>query len=308
MQTVFYQMWNTYLTVATLKKHFGVYMYNLKIKRYPETGEEQVTIYSQRVREDIEPRKYNNQTGEIYGIGRLKLNPFTNEYECMKEIDGEHSEYNSYMRTKHKIYDIVRANKWELFITLTFNKEKVERFDYDDCVKKLRNWIINTKRTSSDWKYVIVPESHKDGAWHFHGLCSRFNPSNLSDSGLTDNEGRIIYNITNYNLGWTTATYVGSTQRASSYLLKYVTKDLCKLAKGKERYWSSRNLSLPKIETIHVLESEQAILRKLTDIEYIKSVETAVHKVTYIEKPIYTTNASQFVTSSITSDDLEESL
>ena len=45
-------------------------------------------------------------------------------------------------------------------------------------------------------------------AWHFHGLLANCDNLTFNDSGHIDKRGRIIYNLTNYKLGFSTATKV----------------------------------------------------------------------------------------------------
>jgi hypothetical protein len=107
--------------------------------------------------------------------------------------------------------------------------------------------------------YLVVPEHHKDGAIHFHGLVTE--GLNMVDSGTVKVAGRKkpikratakrqkipaedltpVYNIADYKLGYSSAipTY-GSRDRLSRYMTKYITKDLQKIF-GK-RYWSGGNL------------------------------------------------------------------
>ena len=51
------------------------------------------------------------------------------------EKQHERSVSVSMKRAKQKIYDLSRANEWEYFVTLTFDPNKVHRYDYTDCVK-----------------------------------------------------------------------------------------------------------------------------------------------------------------------------
>ena len=148
----------------------------------------------------------------------------------------------------NKIYDISRCNEWELFVTLTFNPSVVDSFNYDEVSRKLQNWLIVLRRKCKNLKYIVVPELHKSGRFHFHGLFANCNGLKLVDSGKRDKKGRTIYNIDNYNLGWTTATKITNTDAASKYIAKYVTKVLFKNTMHKRRYWASRNCNLPQVE------------------------------------------------------------
>ena len=139
-------------------------------------------------------------------------------------------------------------------MTMTFNPEKVDSFDYAECSKKLSQWLKDVrKRYAPDIRYLFVPELHKSGRYHFHGLLADIGSLCLVDSGHRDN-GQIIYNIDNYKLGFTTATKILDKQRTATYIGKYITKELSGHIKGKKHYWASRNLDLPLVKNLTVEE------------------------------------------------------
>lgn len=151
-------------------------------------------------------------------------------------------------RTVNKVYYLSRSNDWEWFFTLTFNPEVVDSFDYAACTDKLSDWLANMRRKCPDMKYIVVPEQHKSGRWHFHGLFADCDNLGFVDSGKKTKDGDIIYNVGKYRLGWSTATRVKDMRRVTQYIGKYITKDLCAVTKGKKRYWCSRNLAQADIE------------------------------------------------------------
>lgn len=159
----------------------------------------------------------------------------------------ERNKKSSLKRTKDKVYYYCRSNKWDWFVTLTFSPDSVDRYNYDKCSEKLMNWLSNVKRNSGcGFQYVIVPEKHKDGAFHFHGLFSGELPG-MVYSGHCDKKSRPIYNINSYGLGFTTATKVGENSKAASYLMKYISKDMFAVSDGRKRYWVSRGLDKASI-------------------------------------------------------------
>lgn len=166
-----------------------------------------------------------------------------------EEIPEEEKEDNirrSANRAKQKIYEISRNEEWDWFVTLTFNPEKVNRYDYEECTKKLSRWLSNLRRICHDLKYIVVPEQHKDGAFHFHGLFSGIDEFMVKDSGHKDfASGDIIYNLASYKFGWSTMTRVKNNDAVVKYLTKYITKDLIKSAEGRKKYWVSRNVERP---------------------------------------------------------------
>ena len=170
-------------------------------------------------------------------------------------------------RTTNKVYYRARSNEWEWFFTLTFNPELVDSLDYEECVNKLSKWLNNIRRSCPDVKYLVVPEQHKSGRWHFHGLFSHCNNLGFVDSGKRTKDGDVIYNVGKYRLGFSTATRIKSLKRVTQYIGKYITKDLCAVTKGKKRYWASRNLAQAEIEKKYYPPGDlAALLDQLQDM------------------------------------------
>lgn len=161
-------------------------------------------------------------------------------------------------RRKQRIYDLARSNHFSWFVTLTFDPEKVDRFDYSSCSSALYLFTNILSHRGCSW--VIVPEQHKNGAYHFHGLIEgdinltrALNPE--TGFPLSDFSGRPIYNLLDYQSGFTTATPITDQARAASYITKYLTKSI-QVPKGKKGYWASRNLAKPSLEYVQMSSLE----------------------------------------------------
>ncbi|AXH73586.1 MAG: hypothetical protein [Inoviridae sp.] len=190
-------------------------------------------------------------------------------------------------RTVNSVYHIARSNIWDWFVTLTFNPEKVDSFDYCLVTKKLSDWLSNMRRSSSSFGYIIVPEQHKSGRYHFHGLFRDCEGLQFIPSGKTSSSGVPIYNMGSYRFGWSTATRVTDQAKVTKYISKYITKDLCQVSFGKRRYWASRNLQDVEVQEA-VLDNDK--LRRLVarlerESSYIKRIECAEVTTTYYELP-----------------------
>lgn len=180
------------------------------------------------------------------------------------QFDIDLSIRQSMHRTKDKIWNICLANDWEYFVTFTFNPKIVNSKDYDDCVTKFHGWLDNAKKICCpNLKYVIVPEFHADKEkFHFHALMSNLGLLQLIDSGRRKDKGtKIIYNIGNYRLGFSTAIPVSrnsdSQGKIVGYMLKYITKDLATLTQGKKRYWYSRNTCEKPVIDSYLIENDK---------------------------------------------------
>lgn len=154
----------------------------------------------------------------------------------------------------------------------------MNRYDFSLCMKKVRTWINDCKkRKAHDLLYLLVPEQHKDGAWHIHGLLCNTTGLTFTDSGKRY-DGKIVYNLDDWKLGFSTATKVTDTYKVSNYITKYITKDLCAVTSGKQRYFVSKTIPKPKTFTALIDSDEvDSFIQEVADscgaeLEYQKDV------------------------------------
>ena len=264
-------------------------MYNAKVIGYREGVQVRFYNYICPGKQSKDGKKHKSYLKEYREWRKKEENPFTGEREYIPEIDDlrknrERSREVSMNRTKNRSYSLARSNSWDWFVTLTFDSEKVDRYDYSVVSKKLSKWLNNCRKKCPDMKYLVIPELHKDGAFHFHGLFSNCDGLGFVDSGLLK-DGKIIYNIGSYRLGFTTATEVESDQAVVRYITKYITKELCAATFGKRRYWASRNLEeaeeweclLTVVQRFEMMDS------MASGITWGKTVNSPVGRCTYFE-------------------------
>lgn len=256
-------------------------LYNVKIITYPDLTK-QYRIYQNTIGSDdlsipVRPRNGGDR------------NPF--DGKVCKDILVDIKDYKNHVdevsikRTRKKVYDYAKSNEWQWFVTFTFSPDKVNRYDYDECTKYLSKWFNNLKRSSPALSYLVVPEQHKDGAYHFHGLFSGINERQIVWTGkyvvkrvrgLRSKFVRTkekIYKIGSYKLGWMTATKVREMEKVTSYITKYITKDMLNGLHGRKRYWCSRNLVLPLEEVFTLDATDRFILsQELDDSSRFKKV------------------------------------
>lgn len=263
--------------------------YNIKIVHYKDFDEVQFFRSSVICRDDLLIDEDGVITKKEKKEKKKYFNPFTGDLEEVININEEEFyKYVAFKRSKNMIYKLACNNKpWDYFVTFTFNSDKVDRYNFSEVSKKLSKWIDNIKQKygCKDMGYIIVPEKHKDGAWHFHGLFKNCDNLNFIDSGIKDKQGRTIYNISNYKFGFTTATKLSDIDKAVSYILKYISKDLFgDSLKGKKRYWRSKNLEMPIVSTA-IFEGNKIDLMKMLghDIDYITSAQSVWNEGTYIQ-------------------------
>lgn len=209
--------------------------------------------------------------GEIACNGRLKTYPDGTQellvcarpifgLEGWERIDSEEkgrgrargssgeSKERAQRRARQQIRDYALCSEFTYFVTLTLDKEKIDRYDISEIVKRLRIWLDNRVRRNG-LRYILVPERHKDGAVHFHGF---FNDAlSVVDSGKLDKRGHRIYNLPSWTFGFTTAIQLyGDYHAAVSYVCKYVGKQSEKI--GGRWYYSGGSLSLPQVDFVDV--------------------------------------------------------
>lgn len=175
---------------------------------------------------------YPNYILKYTVFNKLIFNPdkaeLINKRDNYAKSDNPITRNDSLKRAKDKIFDIsfINGDLWQYFITLTLDKTKIDRFDKKEINKKLKTWLNNMVKRY-DFNYIIIPEYHKDGAIHFHGLCSG---NNLKLTYVKIDKGRKVYNLDNWNLGFSTAIELDNNRTAvSAYITKYVTKDTTKI-------------------------------------------------------------------------------
>lgn len=258
-------------------------MYNVKVITYPDLSK-QYRLYSSPIVTGAD----KTENGKERKKREIDCDPF-HGLPVLELEDAERSASVSRKRSIDKIYSYCRCNTWDWFVTFTFAPGKVDRYNFDDCSQKLSKWLNHMRdRYCKGLKYIVVPEMHKDGAYHFHGLFSDCEGLDIRDSGrkviqkykrgnrtcfkATDTP---IYIVGRYHLGWTTATAVRSNERVTRYITKYVTKDLVYAVKGKRRYWVSKNLDVPLEEKYMVDPFDKLVMATELQAEssFVKHIE-----------------------------------
>lgn len=145
-------------------------------------------------------------------------------------------------RARARVRDLALANEFTHFVTLTLDQRQTDRYDMQEIGRRLRRWLSNQVQRRG-LRYVLVPERHKDGAIHFHGLMA--GGLELVDSGHTDRQGHKVYNLLDWKLGYSTAIALyGNYAQAVSYTCKYIGKQGEK--PGGRWYYSGGDLAAPK--------------------------------------------------------------
>ena len=170
----------------------------------------------------------------------------------------------SMRRARAKLRRLALSNEFTHFVTLTLDKEKVDRYDPKAIMQKVNRCFDNLVRRHG-LKYILVPEQHKDGAYHFHGFIA--GDLRLEDSGTIDlpweekpkrprddqeradwlsRGGHVVYNWPQWPLGFTTALPLyGTYSAAVAYVCKYIGKQQGQRPMGRW-YYSGGGLKEPQ--------------------------------------------------------------
>lgn len=161
-----------------------------------------------------------------------------------KKSEGTDME-RSMRRARAKLRRIALANGFDYFVTLTLDPAKIDRYDGAAVTKALGRWADNMVRRHG-LRYILVPEQHRDGAFHFHGFMAG-NGLTAVDSGVKW-DGEPVYNLPQWGFGFSTAQHLrGDYHAAVGYCCKYIGKQ------GGERplgrwYYSGGALREPRKE------------------------------------------------------------
>lgn len=149
----------------------------------------------------------------------------------------------SMRRARAQLRRLALSNEFDYFVTLTLDPERIDRYDPAAVIKALSQWCSNMVKRHG-LRYVLVPEMHKDGAFHFHGFMAGEGLI-AADSGVQW-DGRPVYNLPQWTLGFTTAQRLyGTYSAAVGYCCKYIGKQQGQRPLGRW-YYSGGSLAKPE--------------------------------------------------------------
>lgn len=194
-------------------------------------------------------------TDEIYKIiryNRSKSSVCLGRVGSVSESNYDEKLAASLSRSRRVILELGLCNSWDYFFTCTLDESKFDRYDLKSFNKALSQFIRDCrKKYGSTISFVLIPEPHKDGAWHMHGLISGLPSSALSDfvPGIHPqklcNRGFKNWNDYSRKFGFCSLSPIRDPVRVGFYITKYITKDLCQRKSdiGSHLYYASHGLS-----------------------------------------------------------------
>ena len=194
--------------------------------------------------------------------GNYKVKPRKTEFGSPK-LDNEEKETKEQrekrrsrqaFRMKRKIKNYILANDFDLFWTLTLDDTKVNAYDFQLARKELQKWLKYLREKYGRFDYLFLPEAHKSGRFHFHGVTGQMFPilteaRSAKTGRLLKKKGLQIYNAENWSNGFNTVSKIASKDKASNYITKYITKDFMQIPRlyKQPSYLVSRGLKSPNI-------------------------------------------------------------
>lgn len=202
-----YRLYN--VNYASLKRRGidGNYTYILTSHKYPvrRGGYEDIKFLE---------KFYSSKTIKLYDVDNSRYLDCTDENIRFA---------SSIARSKSKVLQLASNNTWEYFVTLTFDKDKIDRYNLSEIKKTMLKFFDNYKqRKSHSFKYLLVPEQHKDGAFHFHGLFVGIDSGDL----IINEYGYLDFIPYKNKFGFCSLSPIKDLFKCANYVTKYISKDM----------------------------------------------------------------------------------
>lgn len=206
----------------------------------------------------------SNKTDSFENVGTFdetekEIDKAFSSFDSEYHFEGR-SAYVSVNRSKNKIFYYARSNDWNdgYFVTLTLDPVKVNSMDYKASVECIRKFLDYLRKYDDDIYALIVPEKHKSGAYHFHGLIHGDIKNLLVYSGHKV-QNSLIYNfVKGWKYGFSNVTKVQNTLAVEKYICKYTTKELLNSTLYQHRYFTL-NLHEADMVKLNLVEHDELI-------------------------------------------------
>jgi len=170
-----------------------------------------------------------------------KARALENPYKLTDEEKHQANIDRSMRRSKANIRRKCMAAGLDYLLTLTY-RENVT--DLERSFSDLARFIRLVRKSNKSFKYVAVAEYQKRGAVHFHLAVKGWQNIPLLrkcwHQAIKSTDGNIQVKAPRNRMGnaWHFA-------KLARYLTKYITKDLCSLGNGRQRYRVSEGIEVP---------------------------------------------------------------
>ncbi len=178
----------------------------------------------------------------------------------------------AYSRARSVIFQVAICNDWDYFCTFTIDPSKYDRYSFKPFYKAFTQWLRDyRKKYCCRIEYLLIPELHKDDAWHLHGFIrgipsdhlsefvSGIHPQDLVDGGYR-NWGRY-----SSAFGFCSLAPLRDHVRAAGYVTKYITKDLLRSNSSYGAHLYMCSIGLKRAVSLGYVCSSNAYLESLID-------------------------------------------
>lgn len=210
---------------------------------------------------------------------------YSNNYYCVMQLKGKKSDgvkpsvhdilqedittkkndekfRESLVRSRMNIFEISMCNDFDIFGTFTIDPKKYDRFHLKEFYKDFSKFVNNLNyQYDLTIQYLLIPEKHKDGAWHMHGLLKGLPRSHMRLFNLSEKlpvyirnklkSGENVFKWVSYTnrFGFCDLEYIRNKEACCKYIVKYITKDLSRSVKESHAkvYYCSQHLKRPEI-------------------------------------------------------------
>lgn len=203
----------------------------------------------------VQPRyTITRYTDQIYKIVRFNRSCFSlpglRDHSQDKHHDAKLDP--SISRARSVVLQIALCNDWEYFFTGTLDQSKMDRYDLKEFNRSLSQWIRDRRKTyGSKIEFLLVPEMHKDGAWHIHGLLRGVPDSALQDFLPGVHPDKLCFKGYKWwpdysrKFGFCSLGRIRNPVACAFYIAKYITEDLGNRRSqlGRHLYYASWHLA-----------------------------------------------------------------
>lgn len=197
-------------------------------------------------------------TDQIYKVVHFKRSPLVSTFSSMPDstecVHHDTKLASSLSRARRVVLELALCNDWRYFCTFTLDPSKFDRSSLQYFDVRFKQFLRDfRKKTGISLPFLLVPEKHKDGSWHMHGLFGAdISPFLVSFSDVSFpvprkliDGGFLNWPAYQDKFGFCSFGVINDPVACGFYISKYVTKDMANdsLAVGLHLYSCSRGLN-----------------------------------------------------------------
>lgn len=190
---------------------------------------------------------------DIYKVVRFKGNRDPDRFYPRDHAEEQHYDSKlseAFCRARSMVLQYALCNSWDYFFTGTLDERKFNRYSLDGYQAKLSQFIRDKRKAyGTQIQFLLVPEQHKDGAWHIHGLISGLPESAIRKFHYPEPKKLVQSDYLNWpdymrKFGFCSLGPISNPVATAFYITKYVSKELSRRGGdlGKHLYFHSRPL------------------------------------------------------------------